>query len=65
MNGRTASYSLALMVLCLLIAAALRFPELQITPPGLHYDEAANGILAGDIEAALRLLEDLRAKILA
>jgi 4-amino-4-deoxy-L-arabinose transferase-like glycosyltransferase len=49
MNGRTASYSLALMVLCLLIAAALRFPELQITPPGLHYDEAANGILAGDI----------------
>ncbi len=49
MSGRTASYALALMVLCLLIAAALRFPELQIVPPGMHYDEAANGILAGDI----------------
>ena len=49
MKSRTVSYSLALMVLCLLIAAALRFPDLQLTPPGLHYDEAANGILAGDI----------------
>ncbi len=49
MNRRTASYSLVLMVLCLLIAAALRFPDLQILPPGVHYDEAANGILAGDI----------------
>jgi 4-amino-4-deoxy-L-arabinose transferase-like glycosyltransferase len=49
MNGRTARYSLALMVFCLLIAAALRFPELQVVPPGVHYDEAANGILAGDI----------------
>jgi 4-amino-4-deoxy-L-arabinose transferase-like glycosyltransferase len=49
MNSRPARYSLALMVLCLLIAAALRFPELQIIPPGVHYDEAANGILAGDI----------------
>ncbi len=49
MRGRTARYSLALMVLCLLIAAALRFPELQIAPPGTHYDEAANGILSGDI----------------
>ncbi len=37
------------MVLCLLVAAALRLPELTVTPPGLHYDEAANGILAGDI----------------
>jgi 4-amino-4-deoxy-L-arabinose transferase-like glycosyltransferase len=49
MNSRPARYSLALMVLCLLIAAALRYPELQIIPPGVHYDEAANGILAGDI----------------
>jgi 4-amino-4-deoxy-L-arabinose transferase-like glycosyltransferase len=49
MHSRTAHFSLALMVLCLLIAAALRFPELQIIPPGVHYDEAANGILAGDI----------------
>lgn len=37
------------MVLCLLVAAAVRLPELKATPPGLHYDEAANGILAGDI----------------
>jgi hypothetical protein len=37
------------MVLCLFVAAALRFPELTESPPGLHYDEAANGILAGDI----------------
>ncbi len=31
------------------MAAALRFPELEDSPPGVHYDEAANGILAGDI----------------
>ena len=37
------------MILCLLVAAALRLPELAATPPSLHYDEAANGILAGDI----------------
>ena len=49
MNSRTVRYSLALMVLCLLVAAALRFPGLQVVPPGVHYDEAANGILAGDI----------------
>ncbi len=49
MTARTARYSLALMVLCLLVAAALRFPELQNAPPGLHYDEAANGILSADI----------------
>jgi hypothetical protein len=41
--------ALPLMVLCLFIAGALRFPELTERPPGLHYDEAANGILAGDI----------------
>ena len=41
--------ALALMVLCLLVAAALRLPNLIENPPGLHYDEAANGILAGDI----------------
>ena len=37
------------MVACLLAAAALRFPELTTIPPGLHFDEAANAILAGDI----------------
>ena len=40
---------LAMMVLCLLVAAALRLPDLTHTPPGLHYDEAANGILAAEI----------------
>ncbi|MFN2136114.1 MAG: glycosyltransferase family 39 protein, partial [Candidatus Promineifilaceae bacterium] len=49
MSGRPARISLALMVFCILVAAALRFPALQVTPPGVHYDEAANGILAGDI----------------
>ncbi len=46
MSRRTALW---LMVLCLLVAAALRLPALVDNPPGLHYDEAANGILAGDI----------------
>lgn len=41
--------ALQLMVLCLLVAAALRLPDLVQTPPGIHYDEAANGILAADI----------------
>lgn len=38
-----------MMVFILLVAAALRLPALTATPPGLHYDEAANGLLAGDI----------------
>ena len=46
MNRRMA---LSIMILCLLLAAALRLPELTSTPPGLHYDEAANGVLAGEI----------------
>ncbi|MGD8857446.1 MAG: phospholipid carrier-dependent glycosyltransferase, partial [Chloroflexota bacterium] len=46
MNRRTA---LTMMVFILLVAAALRLPALTATPPGLHYDEAANGLLAGDI----------------
>jgi 4-amino-4-deoxy-L-arabinose transferase-like glycosyltransferase len=37
------------MVLVLLAAAVLRLPDLPATPPGLHYDEAANGVLAADI----------------
>ncbi|RMH02185.1 MAG: phospholipid carrier-dependent glycosyltransferase [Chloroflexi bacterium] len=41
--------ALVLMVLCLLVGAALRLPALTAVPPGLHYDEAANGVLAGDI----------------
>jgi len=38
-----------LMLLCLLVAAAVRLSQLSETPSGLHYDEAANGILAADI----------------
>ncbi len=49
MNRLTRLHALAFMVLCLLIAAALRLPALPGVPPGLHYDEAANAILAGDI----------------
>ena len=40
---------LALMLLCLLVAASLRLPYLSQYPPGLHYDEAANAILAAEI----------------
>ena len=46
MSRRTA---LQLMVLCLLVAAALRLPKLTEVPPGLHYDEAANGLLAQEV----------------
>lgn len=49
MNRLTRYHALAFMVLCLLVAAALRLPELTAVPPGLHYDEAANAILAGEI----------------
>ncbi|MCA9931534.1 MAG: glycosyltransferase family 39 protein, partial [Anaerolineales bacterium] len=40
---------LAVMILTLLIAAALRLPTLATIPPGPHYDEAANAILAAEI----------------
>ncbi len=43
------THSLILMLLTLLVAAALRLPDLPDAPPGLHYDEAANGILSADI----------------
>jgi len=42
-------HSLTLLLLCLMAAAVLRLPDLPNTPPGLHYDEAANGVLAADI----------------
>ncbi|MDJ0754572.1 MAG: hypothetical protein QNJ45_13695 [Ardenticatenaceae bacterium] len=38
-----------LIILCILAAALLRFPLLESVPPGLHYDEAANLLLSGDI----------------
>ncbi|MBK6712614.1 MAG: glycosyltransferase family 39 protein [Chloroflexi bacterium] len=42
-------HALVFMLLCLLAAAVLRLPDLQVVPPGVHYDEAANGILAAEI----------------
>jgi 4-amino-4-deoxy-L-arabinose transferase-like glycosyltransferase len=45
----TRQRALVLMVISLLVAAALRLPALDHIPPGPHYDEAANGILAGEI----------------
>lgn len=41
--------ALGLIVVCLLIGATLRLPALTQFPPGLHYDQAANVTLAGDI----------------
>lgn len=49
MNRLTRYHALAFMVLSLLVAAVLRFPDLSTLPPGVHYDEAANGVLAGEI----------------
>jgi 4-amino-4-deoxy-L-arabinose transferase-like glycosyltransferase len=46
-NGRY--LSLLFMLLTLLIAASLRLTALPDVPPGVHYDEAANGVLAADI----------------
>ncbi len=43
------THALLLLVACLLVAAWLRLPDLPTAPPGLHYDEAANVILTGDI----------------
>ena len=42
-------YALAFMTLALLVAAVLRLPQLTEIPPGVHYDEAAYGLNAGDI----------------
>jgi 4-amino-4-deoxy-L-arabinose transferase-like glycosyltransferase len=40
---------LALLLVVLPVALFLRVYDLDNTPPGLHYDEAANAILAADI----------------
>lgn len=49
MTRLTRYHALAYMVLALLVAAVLRLPALTTIPSGVHYDEAANGVLAGDI----------------
>jgi hypothetical protein len=46
-NGRYPS--LLFMLFVLLVAASLRLTALTEVPPGVHFDEAANGILAADI----------------
>ncbi len=43
------------LLLVLLAAAGLRFYRLPDLPFGLHYDEAANGILAGEIARGVKL----------
>ena len=45
----TRIHALIFMLICLLVAATLRLPDLDTTPPGLHYDEAANALLASEI----------------
>ncbi|MCB9421091.1 MAG: glycosyltransferase family 39 protein [Ardenticatenaceae bacterium] len=37
------------MLMALLVAASLRLTSLAEVPPGVHYDEAANGVLAAEI----------------
>jgi len=43
------SHALLFMLFCLMTAATLRLRDLPQVPPGVHYDEAANGILAAEI----------------
>jgi 4-amino-4-deoxy-L-arabinose transferase-like glycosyltransferase len=45
----TRTQTLAVLVLVLLVTAVLRLPNLPTIPPGLHFDEAANALLTGDI----------------
>lgn len=49
MMRSTRLYALFFMVACLFVGASLRLPSLPEVPPGVHYDEAANGVLAGEI----------------
>lgn len=49
MSSRFSRNTLFIMIAILLVAAILRLPLLTAAPPGLHYDEAANGILAAEI----------------
>ena len=49
MNPRRVSRFFWLLLLTLLIAAFLRLWQLDALPPGLHYDEAADTIIAQQI----------------
>jgi len=49
-RGRSANHLvIGVIALTLLVAAALRLWALPQVPPGPHYDEAANGVLAAEI----------------
>jgi hypothetical protein len=53
--AQTRRQSLAVtLLLVLLVAAGLRFYRLPGLPLGLHYDEAANGVLAGEIARGIK-----------
>src|SRR5690606_24694711 len=43
------SHALLFMLFCLMTAATLRLTDLPQVPPGVHYDEAANGVLVSEI----------------
>ncbi len=45
----TRTHALLFMLFALLATAVLRIPNLQEIPTGVHYDEAANGILSAEI----------------
>ncbi len=42
-------HALLFMLFCLMVAASLRIPYLSGLPAAMHYDEAANGTLVGQI----------------
>ena len=42
-------HALLFMLFCLMTAATLRLTDLPEVPAGVHYDEAANGVLAAEI----------------
>lgn len=46
--------AIVILLLILLVAVGLRFYRLPELPLGLHYDEAANGILAGEIASGIK-----------
>ena len=55
MNDTTPRWPFAVaLLLILLVAAGLRLYRLPELPLGLHYDEAANGILAGEIARGIK-----------
>lgn len=49
MSRLTHTHVLLFMLFCLLTAAMLRIINLEGIPAGVHYDEAANGILSAEI----------------